>query len=149
MANKVLRIDNSDSSSSSSTMEVYSDVSLNSSTVAGMPTVAKDVNVQAVQNSMRNIFSWIVGERVLDPEFGNRLYMYLYEGLNEFNVEQIVAEIRNCVSKYEPRVSIIEIRNITTDDDADRNTVAIDVVYSIRGLEGRVFTYRYMTERGN
>ena len=49
--------------------------------------IARDVNVRAVMNSIRNIFTWFPGERILNPEFGQRLQQYLYEGITEYNVE--------------------------------------------------------------
>jgi phage baseplate assembly protein W len=149
VANRVFNIDYStDDSSDESSLEVYKDISMQSDLVEGTGFISRDVNVQAVQNSIRNIFTWIVGERVLDPEFGNRLYQYLYEGLNDFNIELVIAEIRNCVSKYEPRVTITELRNVTTTDDADDNTVVIDMIYAIKGLDGQSFTYRYTAQKG-
>jgi phage baseplate assembly protein W len=47
---------------------------------------------------LHNIFTWRPGERVLNPEFGSRLYQLLYEGIIPETEEQIVAEIRHCVS---------------------------------------------------
>ena len=81
---------------------------MQSATVAGINgqnalKVSKSVNVQAVRNSLRNIFTWIPGERILLPEFGSKLYTLLYEGITPLNEERIVAEIRNCVTEWEPR----------------------------------------------
>lgn len=56
--------------------------------------VSKSVNVQAVRNSIRNIFTWIPGERILLPEFGSKLYTLLYEGITPLTEERIIAEIR-------------------------------------------------------
>ena len=43
--------------------------------------IEKSVNVKAIYNSLRNIFTWIPGERILLPEFGSRLRSLLYEGI--------------------------------------------------------------------
>lgn len=151
MANRIFNItegvasgDNPDTGDS---VEVYRDVSIEADSLKDGYAVSRDVNVQAVQNSLHNIFSWFVGERVLDPEFGNRLYRYLYEGLTDINIEQVVAEIQNSVSKYEPRVHIEELRNVTTTDNADDNTVVIDVVYTIDGITDKKYRYRYVSDK--
>lgn len=68
-----------------------------------VPKVSKSVNVRAVRNSLHNIFTWIPGERILLPEFGSRLYTLLYEGITQLTEEQIIAEIRSCVTEWEPR----------------------------------------------
>ena len=81
------------------------------------------MNVKAVFNSLRNIFSWIPGERILNPEFGSKLRLYLYEGITPENKEQIAAEIRGVCLKWEPRVNIVSIHpanDVRLDED---NTV--------------------------
>jgi len=60
--------------------------------------LAKLVNVKSVFNSIRNIFAWTPGERLLNPEFGSNLKKLLYNGITEFTVESILAEIRRCIS---------------------------------------------------
>lgn len=69
----------------------------------GSPKIAKSVNVKAVRNSIHNIFTWIPGERILLPEFGSRLYLMLYEGITPLTEERIIAEIRSCMTEWEPR----------------------------------------------
>lgn len=85
--------------------------------------VTKDINVKAVFNSLRNIFTWIPGERILNPEFGSKLRLYLYEGITENNKEQIVAEIRGVCLKWEPRVNIVSVKPIRDARLDEDNTV--------------------------
>ena len=96
--------------------------------------VDKLVNVNAIRNSLHQIFTWIPGERILNPEFGSNLRKLLYEGITQFNVEQIMAEIRHCVSIWEPRVQITRVVNVGTPEDTEDNVVHIDVQYTIPGL---------------
>jgi len=53
----------------------------------GTYRIANSVDVQAVHNSINNIFSWIPGERILNPEFGSNLHTLLYEGITKYNEE--------------------------------------------------------------
>lgn len=96
--------------------------------------IDKKVDVRAVQGSIHNIFTWIPGERILNPEFGSSLRKLLYEGITPFNTEQIMAEIRHCVSIWEPRVQIMRVVNVGTTDDTEDNVVHIEVQYTIPGL---------------
>lgn len=96
--------------------------------------VDKLVNVNAIRNSLHQIFTWIPGERILLPEFGTNLRKILYEGITPFNVERIIAEIRHCVSEWEPRVEIQKVVNASNVDDTEDNTVHIEVLYTIPGL---------------
>ena len=93
------------------------------------------MNANAVKGALHNIFTWIPGERILLPEFGSRLYSLLYEGITPQTEERIVAEIRHCVSEWEPRADIVEIRNISTIDDTEDNTIHIEVVFTVKGLD--------------
>lgn len=110
--------------------------------------VSKLVNVKAVQSSLHHIFTWTPGERIINPEFGNRLKVYLYEGITEFNVEQIKSEIRQCVSKWEPRANIIAIDDVSTIDDTEDNTVHLEITYTIPDLSDEQFVYSYYYKRG-
>lgn len=105
--------------------------------------VDKNVNVKAVQNSLHNIFTWLPGERILNPEFGNTLYKYLYSGITNYNTEQIIAEIQHCISEYEPRVSINQIVNVSTIDDTENNTIHLEIIYSIPTLNEQQYSYMY------
>lgn len=56
--------------------------------------IARNINVKAVQQAIHNIFTWLPGERILEPEFGTKLRQYLYEGIVPKTEELINAEIR-------------------------------------------------------
>jgi len=111
--------------------------------------VNRSINVRAVQNSLDNIFQWIPGERILDPEFGSKLRYYLYEGITQFNQEQITSEIRSCVMKYDPRVIIDTITNRSTIDDTEDNTIVLDISYHIKGLPDKIFNKQYIFNRSD
>ena len=84
MANKVIQISStSRTTSEDRNLEVFRDISMTSErrntmfieNDMGNPRrvhrqsfrVTKDINVKAVFNSLRNIFTWIPGERILNP----------------------------------------------------------------------------------
>ena len=103
----------------------------------------KNINVTAIKQAVHNIFTWTPGERILNPEFGSKLRSYLYEGITPYNQEQIMAEIRHCFTMWEPRAQLIKVVNLTDVNDAEDNTVRMDIVYAIPSLTDEQFTYRY------
>lgn len=105
------------------------------------------INIYAIKNSLHNIFTWRPGERVLNPEFGSRLYMLLYEGITPITEERIIAEIRHCVSVWEPRVQIIEVRDVSTIDDTENNTIHLEIVYVIPSLSNEQYSYSFIYNR--
>lgn len=128
-------------------LEKWKDISMISKTTMnnGMPQlkVSKSVNVYAVKNSMRNIFTWIPGERILLPEFGSNLRSLLYEGITPLTEERIAAEIRQCITEWEPRAQIEEIRNVSTVDDTEDNTMHLEVVFTIPSLNDEQYIYSF------
>jgi len=123
--------------------EVYLDISLKPKMVNGEEQVAKSVNIDAVKNSIDNIFGFIPGERILDPEFGNQLRKYLYDGITTYNEEQIVAEIRRCLGKYEPRVNLVRVVNRNDIANVEDNTLILEIFYTIYGITDKLFSSQY------
>lgn len=110
--------------------------------------VSKLVNVKAVQNSLKNIFTWTPGERILNPEFGSRLKQYLYQGITPETTEQVMAEIRHCVSEWEPRVSITRVIDMSTAQDHEDNTIHLEIMYTIPELSEEEYSYSFYYNRG-
>ena len=146
MGNKVINLGNQ-TKASQENLEVYRDISMISDKVNGNFKISKDVNVKAVFNSLHNIFTWIPGENILVPDFGSRLRKMLYEQITEYNVEQIVAEIRGVVLKYEPRVNIIKVVNVSDINDTENNTVRLDIIFTIPSLGNEQYNYSYIYKR--
>lgn len=167
MANRVIKLNSNESGTSSDksdVLEVYRDVSMvadrkttrfvekggdGSMKVVPRQTfaVSRDVNVKAVLNSLANIFTWKRGERILNPDFGSRLQLYLYEGLTDANREQIAAEVRGICLKWEPRVNVVRVtpvRDVSIDED---NTVQLDIVFTIPSLSDKQYQYSYIYDR--
>lgn len=136
MANKVIQFSQSSLAKKieDNVKEVFLDISMQSKQQGNKCTIDKLVNVNAIRNSLDNIFSWTPGERILNPEFGTNLRKLLYEGITDFNVEQIVAEIKHAVAQWEPRVQVANIVDVSTTEDHENNTVHLKVIYTIPGL---------------
>lgn len=134
MANKTINLQTSKKDIFAGLSDTYIDISLKASRTGGKMCVGKNVDVSAVKNSIRNIFTWIRGERVLDPEFGTEISKLLYEPINTYTSEKIVAEIKSAVSKYEPRAEIDKVYANNTIDDVEHNTIELEVVWHVTGL---------------
>lgn len=109
--------------------------------------IAKLVNVKAVQQSLHNIFDWMPGERILNPEFGSKLKTLLYQGITPMTNEQIVAEIRGAIIQWEPRVELDTVIDATTLDDQENNTIHLEIIYRIPSLSDEQYNYSYYYTR--
>lgn len=100
-----------------------------------------NVDIDAISNSLHNIFTWIPGERILSPTFGSTLYNYIYSGMVHDNINEIKTEIRKIISIWEKRISVISVEDVSDIINSEENTVLINITYSIIGLENKTFTY--------
>lgn len=71
----------------------------------------------AIKQSLINLFIFRPGEQILQPEFGNELYRYLYEPFMSFTTDKIVRTIKQMVERWEPRIQITDIP-VEVDEEA-------------------------------
>lgn len=140
MANKEINLKQI-STKDSNFINMYSDISMNSKfdSIFKKFKIEKNVDVLAVKNSIKNIFSWIKGERVLDPNFGTDISKILYDPINSYSSEKIIAEIQKAISEYEPRAEIDKIYNLNSINNTENNTIEIEIVWHVVGLPDEKF----------
>ena len=90
-----------------------------------------NINEAAVKNSLRNLFEFIPGQRILDPEYGNKLYQYLYEPMNQYVADKIGKTIKAMVGLYENRIFIKDIEIVPDENDS---SYYIILTYTIKNL---------------
>lgn len=107
---------------------VFKDVKVDVETTHNNRDIATSLDHQAIDGGIRNMFLFAQGERILNPEFGNNLYKYLYEPITEFVIKKIKAEIYEMFAKWEPRVSI---QDVIVETYTDNNQLNVTVFYTI------------------
>lgn len=104
--------------------------------------MAKKLDVDAVKGAVRNIFTWTPGERIIEPEFGNTLRRLLYEGITDYNSEQIVNECKMLMTRWEPRAAIDRIFKKDSVEETENNQITIILIWHVLGLPEQ----QYQTE---
>lgn len=127
--------------------ETFLDISINSKKTLNFEgkecyAVNKNVDIDAIKGSLRNLFTWIPGERVLNPEFPTDIRKYIYSQSTLATKDEIVANIRSTIMRYEPRVTIDDIIYDNSVEDDEDHTVKIAIVWHTDFLDGR----QYVTE---
>ena len=105
-------------------------------------TVVKNEN--AIKQSIRNLVSTGYTERPFQPKKGSRLRQMLFEPFDVFVGEEVKEEIRNVVTRFEPRVGLNDVRLFP--DRNDENTLHIEIDYTIIG-ETLVQSVEFLLER--
>lgn len=86
-------------------------------------------NIEAINNSLKNIMSTPRGSVPGHPEFGCGINKYIFELLDPLVKESIKAEIEYAVKRWEQRVTIDEIE---VRDDPDYNRIILKITYTVK-----------------
>lgn len=88
--------------------KIYSDIDLsfNKNPITG--DVAISYDDQAVIRSVRNLLLTNFYERPFQPNLGSNLTGLLFENTSSAMEAVIAKEISNCITNYEPRVTLID-----------------------------------------
>jgi phage baseplate assembly protein W len=65
-------------------------------------------NIELVKRDIENTFATPLGSRVMLPNFGTRIYDYLFDPFDEYTKEAIIADAVNVIQS-EPRVDLVSI----------------------------------------
>ena len=92
--------------------------------------VAYDLN--AIRNSIVNLFNTNPGDRILLPDYGCDLRQYIFERVSETMAKFIGRTIKTSIEQWEPRVIIV---NINVDAYVDTQEYVINLKLEVPFLE--------------
>jgi len=69
--------------------------------------ITKNIDLDAVKNSLSNIINTAKGSRRMLPEFGSDVQKMLFEPLDEITARRIGENILNAIKMWEDRIDII------------------------------------------
>lgn len=87
-----------------------------------------DYDVEAIKNSLRNIFTTKKGQKILNPDFGTALEQFLFTQITNANARAIGNVILRDVTLYEPR---IKVSNVIVNPSIDRQIYEIAIYYTL------------------
>jgi hypothetical protein len=103
--------------------------------------VTMSTGIQDIEESLRIIFTTILGERIMNPLFGCSLDDSVFEVMNTSRIAYIENQIRTAIIYHEPR---IDADQVTVDSDQLEGRLTIGVGYKVRGSNSRFnFVYPY------
>ena len=92
--------------------------------------VSKDAS--AVKQAIANILMTNKGERLMMPDYGGDIRRFLFEPLDYGTGFQIKSNIRDTLERFEPRISVIDIKCTPNFDD---NGFDVVLQYNVRGTD--------------
>ena len=89
-------------------------------------------NENAIARSIRNIVFTIPGEKFFNQSFGSDINQSLFMNIDEISAVIIKDQISSSISKFEPRVNLVEVKINPNFDD---NSFDATVIYEIIGAD--------------
>lgn len=94
--------------------------------------VTKRVDEEAIKASVRNLITTMHYERPFHPEIGCRIFSLLFEPYDAITRNVMIKTIEDVIAKFEPRVTITEIKLVNNEDN---NNINIDVYFIINNSD--------------
>ena len=88
-------------------------------------------DIEAIKNSLFNLFTTIPGQKILNPVYGLNLFQFLFTGISDENARAMGEIILRGIQKYEPRVDVVKI---SVAPDPDNNTYEIGLQLNVPSL---------------
>jgi len=106
--------------------------------------LAKAVDQQAVETSMRNLILTNRGEWPMEPYLGSTVRASMFEMNDGRARNEIENAIQEVIKMFEPRV---DIHRVVAETGNDPNRVTISVVYSILNIPNEFFEFDVVVNR--
>ena len=90
-----------------------------------------DYDIDAIKNSLYNLFTTTPGEKLLNPEYGLDFKQYLFLPATVDIAKYIRDEIYSQTARFEPRIKVVNV-NITIMEDV--NEFDINIYYNVPSL---------------
>ena len=89
-------------------------------------------NENAISRSIRNIVFTIPGEKFFNESFGSDINQSLFMNIDEISAVIIKDQISSSISKFEPRVNLVEVK---INPNFDNNSFDATIIYEIIGAD--------------
>ena len=110
----------------------FKDISMSFETNPLNDDLVSLTDTSAIARSIRNIVFTSPGEKFFNPDFGSRITESLFENMDEVSALAIRDEIENSITRFEPRVNVIEVKVIPSFEANEMNAT---IVYEIVGID--------------
>jgi len=99
--------------------------------------VKADLDIDAVVNSIRNIFKTFQGSRRMVPSFAMPVYNLLFEQIDRISLSHLESMLLNAIKLWEDR---IYINVLEAKSDPDNNRIDISLEFRLKSdVEDKVF----------
>jgi phage baseplate assembly protein W len=106
-------------------------------------TLAKYTNENSVKRAIRNLVMTQPGERRFQPEYGCNIRRFLFDNISDYVTGLIKDVIKESISKYEPRVRVIDVLVIANEStNSYEVTIIFEVINNVNPMSISLTLYR-------
>ena len=98
----------------------------------------------AITQSITALLLTAKGERLFQPELGSDLRSILFQPLDYGAAALIRGKVKDCISRYEPRVFVTDV---ICYPDMDNDGYSVELYYTIIGRDDRPVAQEFFLER--
>ena len=98
----------------------------------------------AITQSITALLLTAKGERLFQPELGSDLRSILFQPLDYGAAALIRGKVKDCISRYEPRVFVTDV---ICYPDMDNDGYSVELYYTIIGRDDRQVAQEFFLER--
>ena len=110
-------------------------------------TVVMLEDLEDIKSSLQILLSTVVGERVMDVNYGCNLDSLIFESLDTTTLTIIEDKVKTAILFFEPRIDAKKIKLIT--DDILEGRIFIEIEYVVRTTNSRYnFVYPFFKNEG-
>jgi phage baseplate assembly protein W len=117
-------------------MAAYTDISPKYDLTHNLVGYTLSEDLEAVKNSLRNLFSISQGEVPGKPWLGNPMNVSLFDNIDYFTAYTLHKGIKNTIERFEPRVLM---ENLVVNSYPERNLVEVTLDYWVLINNEKVF----------
>ena len=89
-------------------------------------------NRTAIARSIRNLVFTVPGERFFNEDLGSRVSELLFDVMDEISAAAIRDEIAETIQKYEPRVTL---KDVKVKPNYDNHEFDVTFIYDVKGID--------------
>lgn len=121
----------------------YRDLDLDFVRKPGSKDISKKVGEEAVKRSLRNLILTNFYDRPFQPSIGSSVQKLLFENFTEVTAILVSNAIKEVVTNFEPRVTVLAV---DVQPEPDDNALTATIVFRIRNRE-EPYTINVFLER--
>ena len=93
--------------------------------------IGKKTGAGAVKGAILSILKTDFNERLFQPEFGSNIRSLLFEPMNPITVERIKTEVKEAVTRHEPRA---QVTGVKVEAQEDKNRYVVSVLFNVASI---------------